>query len=356
MRSSILLASTLAMGVVLAHPRVGKLHPHLRKRHLVTETEVLVETVIIYVTAYENIEAVSMSPCSSVTAMSEPEPTSTEVFTPTAEVPSSTPIPAPTPTITPAPEPELPSSTPTPTPTPEPEPSSEPVYAPTPEPEPEPELSPTYVPPTSTSAPSSTYVAPPSSMTQAPEPNAGEHVVGDDQAYLSAGPDYEAAMLYHHNIARANHDAEPLVWDADCEAAALEAAQTCTFKHYIPEGAGQGQNLFTVSGDTFNATAGVTESWYKGELEHMEHYWGQSDIPDDVFHSVGHLTQMVWKGTAKVGCVSIDCGDKMVVGGTMSTMNKYTVCNYSPPGNVGGAYAKNVATPFSMTNLGSWAD
>lgn len=347
MRSSAVLASALVMGVVLAHPHGAKLHPHPKKRILVTETELIIETVTVYVTAVENAEVVSTSSCSSTTAIPTPQPTPTQVYTPTPLPPSSTPTPS------------LASSSSS-TPTPEPEPSSEPVYTPTPtpspKPQPEPEPSSIYVPPTSSLEPSSTYVPPSSSATPAPKPTAIQHTPGADQAYLSAGPDYQAAMLYHHNAARANHDAEPLVWDADCEATALLAAQTCTFEHYIPKGVSQGQNLFAVSGDVFNATAGVTESWYKGELELMEPYWGKSDIPDDVFHSVGHLTQMLWKGTTKVGCVSIDCGNTMIVSGSTSTMNKYTVCNYSPPGNVGGAYGENVARPISMTNLGSWVD
>lgn len=165
-----------------------------------------------------------------------------------------------------------------------------------------------------------------------------------------------AAMLFHHNTARANHAAKPLTWDSACEANARIAAEKCTFAHYIPDGAGQGQNLFTVSGKAFNATAGVTESWYKGELEPMKPYFGEADVPDDVFHQVGHLTQVVWKDTTRVGCVSIDCGDRMIVGGETSNMNKYTVCNYAPAGNVYGGYATNVAAPISMNALGGWAD
>jgi hypothetical protein len=173
---------------------------------------------------------------------------------------------------------------------------------------------------------------------------------------LSSGSEYQAAVLYHHNAARANHNAAPLTWNADCEANALIAAQRCTFEHYIPDGANQGQNLFTVSGSAFNVTAGITESWYKSEFPPMVPYFGASDIPDDVFHSVGHLTQMLWKSTTGVGCVSIDCGNKMIVNGQTSTLNKYTVCNYAPPGNVGGRYAQNVGSPISSTNLGSWTD
>ncbi|KAF2025309.1 PR-1-like protein [Setomelanomma holmii] len=207
--------------------------------------------------------------------------------------------------------------------------------------------------------PSSVSVARiPSSAAPAPQPSApsGDHLSGPDQAYLSSGADYQAAVLYHHNAARANHDASPLTWDDACENNARIAAQKCTFEHYIPDGVGQGQNLFTVSGQAFNVTAAITESWYKGELQPMLPYFGQADIPDSVFHSVGHLTQLVWKGTTKVGCVSIDCGDRMIVGGSTSSMNKYTVCNYAPAGNIGGRYAENVVVPISTTNLGGWAD
>jgi hypothetical protein len=147
-----------------------------------------------------------------------------------------------------------------------------------------------------------------------------------------------------------------LTWCADCETNARIAAQRCTFEHYIPDGVYEGQNLFTVSGSVFNVTAGITESWYKGEFQAMMGSYGMANIPDETFHKVGHLTQLVWKDTTSVGCVSLDCGDRMIVNGQPSRLNKYTVCNYSPPGNVGDQYAINIDPPRSTTNLGSWTD
>jgi hypothetical protein len=173
---------------------------------------------------------------------------------------------------------------------------------------------------------------------------------------LSSGIDYQNAILYHHNAARANHNAAPLVWDTTAEANARIAAEKCTFAHYIPPGVSEGQNLFTVSGTAFNVTAGITESWYKSEFPPMVPYFGQASIPDSVFHSVGHLTQVLWKGTTGVGCVSLDCGTNMIVNGQTSTLNKFTVCNYSPPGNIATLYADNVGYPIQSTNLGSWSD
>ncbi|KAH8701425.1 CAP domain-containing protein [Phaeosphaeriaceae sp. PMI808] len=174
------------------------------------------------------------------------------------------------------------------------------------------------------------------------------HSPGAKQAFLSAGPDYQAAVLYHHNAARANHNAAPLVWDTVCETNARQAAERCKLDHYIPTGAGQGQNIFATPGEAYNVTAGITESWYKDELGPMAPFFGQNSISDNVFYSVGHLTQIVWKGTTMVGCVSIDCG--------RGPISKLTVCNYAPAGNIPGGYARNVLAPISTVDLGSWAD
>lgn len=159
-------------------------------------------------------------------------------------------------------------------------------------------------------------------------------------------------MLWHHNRARANHGATPLVWNTTCEDAARTAAAVCDFQHHVVNG--QGQNLFTVSGDMFNVTGGITDSWYKGEAD-VYTAWGAN--PDDsTFHQWGHMTQVVWKGTTSVGCVSIDCGSAMTINGRASELNKYTVCNYSPPGNYGGQYAQNVAAPIGDYHKFLWSD
>ncbi|KAH9882747.1 hypothetical protein J1614_000113 [Plenodomus biglobosus] len=349
MRYSLLLASALVVGA-LARPQ-----PRRRTPIIVTETEVVTTTIVVYVTeyyvepsptpTYTTTTALLQSTSAATSATPSPFLTSSWSAISTTEVAS-------TPATTRATERPAPSSAlkVTTSSTKVPEPSAEPQPEPQPEPEPEPRPQ-----------PSSTSIEQPLSRA-APElrpstaASLDNHVSGPDQAYLSAGPEYQAAMLYHHNAARANHGAKPLTWDAECEANARIAAKKCLFEHYIPKGADQGQNLFTVSGDAFNATAGVTTSWYQGELAPMTPWFGKPDVPDEVFHSVGHLTQLVWKSTTKVGCVSLDCGDTMIVGGSTSSMNKYTVCNYAPAGNMGGEYAMNVAAPISSTDLGGWAN
>lgn len=228
-----------------------------------------------------------------------------------------------------------------------------PIATPTPHPKPAPSSSTLVIHTTLTASPVSTTTQAPVSK---PRSTTEHQPSGTGQAYLSAGPEYQAAVLLHHNAARANHNAIPLSWDSNCEYNARIAANRCDFKHFIPSGAGQGQNLFVVSGKAFNATAGISESWYRGELPAMIPWFGKSNLPHEVFEKVGHLTQMVWKGTTKVGCVSLDCGSAMTVNGQKSTMNKYTVCNYAPAGNIGGQYAINVAAPISSTNLVGRAD
>ncbi|KAF2854909.1 PR-1-like protein [Plenodomus tracheiphilus IPT5] len=344
MRYSILLASALAVGA-LARPQ-----PRRRTPVLVTETEVVTTTIVVYVTE------------------DYVEPSSTSIYTPTiASVQSTSAATSASPSLSPSPSPSTISPTevtPTQVATPAAEhlaPASfiQIIISSTQVPEPPLEPKPVLQPgPESQSGPRPEASS--TSTTQEPQPTVAallnNHVSGPEQAYLSAGSEYQAAMLYHHNAARANHNAEPLTWDTECEANARIAAKKCLFEHYIPQGADQGQNLFTVSGDAFNATAGVTTSWYQGELEPMMPWFGKPDVPEEIFHRVGHLTQLVWKATTKVGCVSLDCGGSMIVGGASSSMNKYTICNYAPAGNMGGEYAVNVAAPISSNNLGGWAN
>ena len=99
------------------------------------------------------------------------------------------------------------------------------------------------------------------------------------------------------------------------------------------------------------------------EIVNYEPYFGQPDVPSSIFKSVGHFTQIVWKGTTKVGCATKVC---QPLGNAASGQAlSFTVCNYGPPGtppssvtlellnvslisigNVAGQYAKNVLPPL----------
>ncbi|KAL5121442.1 hypothetical protein ACEQ8H_000513 [Pleosporales sp. CAS-2024a] len=210
---------------------------------------------------------------------------------------------------------------------------------------------------TSTQAASSMVVSSPSPEPPSPPADGSDHTSGTSQAYLVGGIEYKNAIIFHHNEARANHNAAPLVWNDSLAVNAAFTANQCIFAHSLPQGVSNGQNLFLISGKVFNVTAGITESWYKSEFPHMSGNYGRDSLPTAVFEQVGHLTQLLWQGTTSVGCNSVDCGDHMTVNGASgSSLNKFTACNYYPPGNIAGQYSISVLPPISTTNLGSWTD
>ncbi|KAF2113958.1 CAP domain-containing protein, partial [Lophiotrema nucula] len=179
---------------------------------------------------------------------------------------------------------------------------------------------------------------------------------GEQQAYLSAGPEYREAILFHHNHIRSNHNAPPLTWNDSAAADALKSAQRCIWQHWWPHDAnekanpkGFGQNIATTSSPYPNVTADIVDMWYKSEFVNMTQsaQWGLDNIDATLFEAVGHLTQLVWKDTTSVGCASWDCNKNMRFKDHPqgSDMDKFFVCNYYPAGNMGGQYATNVLQP-----------
>ncbi|KAL6901588.1 CAP domain-containing protein [Trichoderma evansii] len=168
----------------------------------------------------------------------------------------------------------------------------------------------------------------------------------------SGATDYQTAMLNEHNIHRANHSAPALEWDDQLAGFAQITASTCVFAHDMTEGGGAvsyGQNLasFGSSGDIsdqqiLSGRRGVTDQWYNDEMENWQFY-GQSNPPSGLdLDAFGHFTQVVWKGSTKMGCATVQCA-----AGTVLSLNSwYTVCNYGPPGNFGGEYGDNVLPPL----------
>ncbi len=134
-----------------------------------------------------------------------------------------------------------------------------------------------------------------------------------------------AAVLAAHDRARAEHCAPPLEWSEELASMAAAWAQElasrgCPLQHSETD---LGENLFA-------ATAGS-----RGP-EHVVQVW--VDERDDYdFESggfsmeTGHFTQVVWKGTERVGCATLECDGLDL-----------WVCNYDPPGNVRGGYGANV--------------
>jgi hypothetical protein len=138
----------------------------------------------------------------------------------------------------------------------------------------------------------------------------------------------EARLLALHNRERRAVGAAPLAWDSALAAAAAgygPALERLGKLAHSPAGSrrGQGENLWMGTRDAY-------------ELEEMAGGWAaeKSLLRPGIFpgvsrsgnwSDVGHYTQMIWKGTARVGCAV-----------HKSRKWDFLICRYSPPGNVVG--------------------
>ncbi|KAH8826252.1 CAP domain-containing protein [Flagelloscypha sp. PMI_526] len=132
----------------------------------------------------------------------------------------------------------------------------------------------------------------------------------------------EARYLNFHNDLRAKHGAGKLTWDDGLAASAQAWANQCKFEH-----SQSGENLAAGTGSY--SIEDALGSWAAEEPQ----YTGSFSS------GAGHYTQMVWKGSSKLGCaVAPSCS-----GIFDSGVAKYYVCHYDPAGNVEGAFASNVS-------------
>lgn len=99
------------------------------------------------------------------------------------------------------------------------------------------------------------------------------------------------------------------------------------------DGGGYGQNIAAgVEGS--NVSAVITDLFYNGEVGYYDGMYGMADPDMTNFELWGHFSQIVWKGTNKVGCATSHCPNGL--GNVGSNVSPYfTVCNYGPPGNYG---------------------
>ena len=154
------------------------------------------------------------------------------------------------------------------------------------------------------------------------------------------------SVVAKHNEYRAEHGACPLIYDNDIAAYSVGSSgfkRTCSqrsLSHNNPPQYSKGrlgENLASVGGNAdlhnWDPANGVI-SWYCSE----EGCWNYNTASES--GTTGHMTQVVWKNTTKVGC-----GLCHVEGGGF--LNVYLICNYERPGNFGsmgkgGGYDKNV--------------
>lgn len=163
---------------------------------------------------------------------------------------------------------------------------------------------------------------------------------------------FQKKALEIHNQHRANHTVSALTYDQGLEAAAQILADRCFWS-------GDGKDVHDVSIDQAttgaygqNAAAGVsdieavvTSQWYDNEMP-LYTYYGQ-EPPASVFTETGHFTQVVWKGSSKVGCAISSCPNGVT---GWPSAKSVAICNYAGPGNYQGEYAANVFAPKGMSN------
>ncbi|KAK1620609.1 hypothetical protein QYE76_026126 [Lolium multiflorum] len=178
-------------------------------------------------------------------------------------------------------------------------------------------------------------------------------------------------FLYYHNVVRMARWELPLTWSTRLESYARWWASQrrgdCALRHSFPEGQfALGENIFWGGagaawspGDAAYARwwasqrrgdCALRHSFPEGQFALGENiFWGGAGAawsPGDAVkdwaaegvdysyaanacapgRDCGHYTQIVWRGTASVGCARVVCDD----GGVFMT------CNYYPPGNVVG--------------------
>lgn len=143
---------------------------------------------------------------------------------------------------------------------------------------------------------------------------------------------FQNDILNIHNVDRARHSASPLVWDSTVAAAAAKWAAGCKWAH-TPNNP-YGQNIAAGTWDTFGAKD-TTDLWYD---EYKLYDYNKAQYSD----ATGHFTQMVWKGSKKLGCAIQKCTAQQMGLGSSGNAN-FVVCNYDPPGNWIGEFKENVS-------------
>lgn len=171
-----------------------------------------------------------------------------------------------------------------------------------------------------TSSVTRSVVAPQSSPRPAPEAPAAP-------PDAPAAPPEMRELLDVHNARRAAHCAPPLAWSPEVAAVAQRyaerlAAGGCGLVHSRGP---YGENLFAASPAGSVRGRAVADAWY-GEASRYDYARPGFSM------QTGHFTQVVWRGTARVGCGVARCSGAEV-----------WVCNYEPAGNVIGQFPANVA-------------
>ncbi|MEU5883461.1 CAP family protein [Spirillospora sp. NPDC047279] len=150
----------------------------------------------------------------------------------------------------------------------------------------------------------------------------------------STTKEFQDEALAAANADRARHHAPPLVMDSDLSKYAMERAASRSQSEMLNAGHadlrdGTGENIYW-GGSSGSPLPGAdaVKSWYSEISDY--------DFSDPKFTpDAGHFTQLVWKGSTKVGIGRVS-------GQGPKYYETYIVFVFEAPGNMEGAFADNV--------------
>jgi len=153
-----------------------------------------------------------------------------------------------------------------------------------------------------------------------------------ESAFFGDLTEFEGECLRQHNLKRGQHGAKKLEWSQECADHARKWVQNLvsidSLAHDHESGMGENCGYFNSSSAASKPdivwAGNVCDMWYN---EIKKYNFSKNDYQP----GTGHFTQMVWKGSEKVGCAIAKKGNKVFI-----------VANYFPPGNFMGKYSDNV--------------
>lgn len=174
-----------------------------------------------------------------------------------------------------------------------------------------------YSPTTLVTSSSSPAAAPSSTSTESTETTSSSSSDDDSDISQCDGIDesFASDILDAHNKKRTQHSVSELKWSKDAyEYASKYAAKYDCSGDLQHSGGSFGENLAVgyKTGDK------AVTAWYD---EGKNYDYSSAS-------SFDHFTQVIWKGTTKVGCAYKDCSSE--------NWGKYIVCSYDPAGNIVG--------------------
>ena len=143
------------------------------------------------------------------------------------------------------------------------------------------------------------------------------------------------AVLRRHNVYRCMHGVPLLSWSTRLQQQAQAWADHTQGAMYHGGHDGAGQNLATMWPRSYFDDVRGVQMWYE------EIKLTSNGLVNSFGHLTGHYTQVVWRGTAQIGCAHYlrnTCDG--------SSNPCLLVCHYFPPGNVGGLFQTNVNAPL----------